>query len=71
MYEYRRLSQEMQCVLVAQRRKDNLPLHEPPQSNNEENLYLFTGTNYLHRNVMQAPDRRDEFSSKFLDKLHR
>jgi putative transposase len=69
MYDYRKLSHEMQKRLLYERRQSGLPLHEIPHRANEGNLYLFTAANYEHRPVLNSPERRDSFSTELIETL--
>ncbi len=66
-YEYRKMTPEERRAAVEQRYKRGYPLHAPPHPYREAGWYLLTGTNFEHKPVMHAPDRRDEFETRLVD----
>jgi putative transposase len=66
-YEYRKMTPEERVAIVACRRECGYPLHAPPHPYREAGWYFLSATNYEHRPVMHAPERRDEFKTRLLD----
>lgn len=67
MYDYRRMSEAERLELLQYRSLSGLPLHEPPHIERENQLYLLTAANYLHRSIMSDPGRRTMIQHEVLN----
>ena len=66
-YDYRQMSSDERAAEVKCRRTHGYPLHAPPHPYREAGWYFLTATNFEHKSVMQALERRDEFETRPID----
>jgi putative transposase len=66
-YESRQMTEDERLAVVESRRKRGYSIHAPPHPYREAGWYFLTATNFEHRPVMHAPERRDLFETRLLD----
>lgn len=71
MYEYRKLTEEQQAQLVAERLARGYPPHSPPHPIRDELFYLLTVACYQHQCCLEPSQRRQELLDALFEALVR
>lgn len=69
MYEYRRLTPEQRCEVVAQRLARGFPPHQPPHPVKHARYYILTAACYEHKRYINTLERRQQLLDMLFEQM--
>ena len=67
MYEYRKMTPAERAAVLAERKAQGFPLHEPPHFEEGINAYMLTAACFEHKKMLTSANRLEEFTNALIN----